>query len=32
MKQERSSVWFALSVLFAINTLNFYDRQILGDS
>src|SRR2546430_14773580 len=30
MKQERSSVWFALSVLFAINTLNFYDRQILG--
>ena len=30
MKQERSSVWFALAVLFAINTLNFYDRQILG--
>ena len=30
MKQERSGVWFALSVLFAINTLNFYDRQILG--
>ena len=30
MKQDRSSVWFALSVLFAINTLNFYDRQILG--
>src|SRR6266404_944219 len=30
MKQERSRVWFALSVLFAINTLNFYDRQILG--
>ena len=30
MTQERSRVWFALSVLFAINTLNFYDRQILG--
>src|SRR5713101_1155181 len=30
MKQERSRVWFALGVLFAINTLNFYDRQILG--
>jgi MFS family permease len=25
-----SKAWFALSVLFAINTLNFYDRQILG--
>jgi MFS family permease len=30
MKQERLRVWFALWVLFAINTLNFYDRQILG--
>lgn len=30
MKQERSSVWFALWVLFAINTMNFFDRQILG--
>jgi len=30
MKQERQRVWFALLVLFAINTLNFYDRQILG--
>jgi MFS family permease len=30
MKQERSRVWFALGVLFVINTLNFYDRQILG--
>ena len=29
MNQERSRV-FALGVLFAINTLNFYDRQILG--
>jgi MFS family permease len=28
--QERLRVWFALWVLFAINTLNFYDRQILG--
>jgi MFS family permease len=31
MKQEReASVWFALWVLFAINTMNFFDRQILG--
>lgn len=30
MKQERGSVWFALWVLFAINTMNFFDRQILG--
>ena len=30
MKQERSSVWFALWVLFAINAMNFFDRQILG--
>ena len=30
MKQISSKTWFALSVLFAINTLNFYDRQILG--
>ncbi len=30
MKQERQRVWFALLILFAINTLNFYDRQILG--
>lgn len=30
MKQEQSDVWFALSVLFAINTMNFFDRQILG--
>ncbi len=30
MKQERSSVWFALFILFAINTMNFFDRQILG--
>jgi MFS family permease len=30
MTQERSRVWFALGVLFCINTLNFYDRQILG--
>lgn len=26
----RSKTWFALSVLFAINTMNFFDRQILG--
>ncbi len=30
MKQERSSAWFALWVLFAINAMNFFDRQILG--
>jgi MFS family permease len=30
MKQERAGVWFTLSVLFAANTMNFFDRQILG--
>ncbi|MBL8185780.1 MAG: MFS transporter [Blastocatellia bacterium] len=25
-----NAVWFALVVLFAINTINFFDRQILG--
>ena len=30
MKDGRTKVWFALIVLFAVNTLNFYDRQILG--
>src|SRR5262245_26324780 len=30
MMRVSSKAWFALSVLFAINTLNFYDRQILG--
>src|SRR5215467_6233470 len=30
MQPERKTVWFALFVMFAINTLNFYDRQILG--
>jgi predicted MFS family arabinose efflux permease len=30
MKHERGSVWFALYILFAINTMNFFDRQILG--
>ncbi|MEK7855644.1 MAG: MFS transporter, partial [Acidobacteriota bacterium] len=29
--QTRSfAVWYALIVLFAINTMNFFDRQILG--
>ena len=28
--QNRRGAWFALSVLFAINMLNFYDRQIGG--
>jgi len=27
---KQSSVWFGLAVLFAINTMNFFDRQILG--
>ena len=30
MKEKQSGVWFALWVLFAINTMNFFDRQILG--
>jgi len=30
MNEDRSRVWFALVVLFAVNALNFYDRQILG--
>ena len=30
MQQDRKRLWFVLLVLFAINTLNFYDRQILG--
>ena len=29
-KTQTAGVWFALIVLFAINTLNFFDRQILG--
>ncbi len=27
---KKSAVWYALFVLFLINTLNFFDRQILG--
>ncbi len=27
---ERKTAWYALIVLFAINTMNFFDRQILG--
>jgi len=30
MKTSKTAVWYALAVLFAINTLNFFDRQILG--
>ncbi|HEY2867442.1 MAG TPA: MFS transporter [Pyrinomonadaceae bacterium] len=30
MKSSRTAVWYALILLFAINTLNFFDRQILG--
>jgi MFS family permease len=30
MNQKTSRVWFALLVLFAINAMNFFDRQILG--
>ncbi len=28
--KKTSAVWYALIVLFAINTMNFFDRQILG--
>ncbi len=27
---NKSAVWYVLIVLFAINTMNFFDRQILG--
>jgi MFS family permease len=30
MNEKKSAVWFALWVLFAINTMNFFDRQIIG--
>ncbi len=30
MNEKKSAVWFTLLVLFAINTINFFDRQILG--
>lgn len=30
MNEKKSAVWFALFVLFAINMMNFFDRQILG--
>lgn len=30
MRSSRTAVWYALAVLFAINTLNFFDRNILG--
>lgn len=30
MDLQRRRAWFALSVLFAINMMNFYDRQILA--
>jgi MFS family permease len=30
MKTSKTAVWYAMIVLFAINTLNFFDRQILG--
>ena len=29
-KTRSATVWYALFVLFAINTMNFFDRQILG--
>lgn len=29
-KSSNRHVWYALAVLFAINTMNFFDRQILG--
>lgn len=30
MNTSKTAVWYAMIVLFAINTLNFFDRQILG--
>ncbi len=30
MIEKKAAVWYALIVLFAINTMNFFDRQILG--
>src|SRR6202167_6069213 len=30
MNQPRRQAWFALGVLFAINMMNFYDRQIIA--
>src|SRR5918998_2876368 len=30
MEQKSSGAWFTLWVLFAINAMNFFDRQILG--
>lgn len=30
MLRSRTGAWYALIVLFTINTLNFFDRQILG--
>nr|MBA3634035.1 MFS transporter [Acidobacteriota bacterium] len=27
---KKNGAWFALWVLFAINAINFFDRQILG--
>ena len=30
IESRKAAVWFALAVLFAINTMNFFDRQILG--
>jgi len=30
MSEKKSTVWYVLIVLFAINTINFFDRQILG--
>lgn len=30
MAQTRSAAWYALFVLFAVNTANFFDRLILG--
>ncbi len=30
MKKQHQQAWFALWILFGINTMNFYDRQIIG--
>ncbi len=30
LSRRKAGIWFTLFVLFAINTMNFFDRQILG--
>ena len=30
MDSDRKRAWYVLLILFGINTMNFYDRQIIG--